>query len=160
MLRDFPRYPGVFKKSVRGKMCLFYRYLKHCPRENFLKMLPEGATLWVRKTPEIFKNKKFEKFLDSQLQTTRFFNLSRTLCCFIKKTYERKVSFGFTVTNYKVFQLIKNPLLLYQEDLWKEGFFWIHSYKLQGFSTYQEPFVALSRRLMKGRFLFINPKGK
>ena len=53
MLRDFLRYPGVFKKSIRGKMCLFYRYLKHCPRENFLKMLPEGATLWVRKTPEL-----------------------------------------------------------------------------------------------------------
>ena len=43
MLRDFLRYPGVFKKSVRGKMCLFYRYLKLCPRENFLKILPEGA---------------------------------------------------------------------------------------------------------------------
>ena len=53
MLRDFLGYPGVLKKSVRGKMCLFYRYLKHCPRENFLKMLPEGATLWVRKTPEL-----------------------------------------------------------------------------------------------------------
>ena len=51
MLRDFLRYPGVFKKSVRGKTCLFYRYLKLCPRENFLKMLPEGAILWVRKTP-------------------------------------------------------------------------------------------------------------
>ena len=43
MLRDFLRYPGVFKKSVRGKMCLFYRYLKLCPRENSLKTLPEGA---------------------------------------------------------------------------------------------------------------------
>ena len=51
MLRDFLRYPSVFKKSVRGKMCLFYRFLKLCPRENFLKMLPEGAILWVRKTP-------------------------------------------------------------------------------------------------------------
>ena len=51
MLRQFLRYPGVFKKSVRGKMCLFYRYLKHCPRENFLKMLPEEAILWVRITP-------------------------------------------------------------------------------------------------------------
>ena len=47
MLRDFLHYPGVFKKSVRGKMCLFYRYLKLCPRENFLKMLPEEAILWV-----------------------------------------------------------------------------------------------------------------
>ena len=51
MLRQFLRYTGVFKKSVRGKMCLFYRYLKLCPRENFLKMLPEEAILWVRKTP-------------------------------------------------------------------------------------------------------------
>ena len=51
MLRDLLRYPGVFKKSVRGKMSLFYRYLTHCPRENFLKMLPEGAIFWVRKTP-------------------------------------------------------------------------------------------------------------
>ena len=51
MLRDLLRYPGVFKKSVRGKMCLFYRYLKLCSRENFLKMLPEGAIFWFRKTP-------------------------------------------------------------------------------------------------------------
>ena len=51
MQRDFLRYPGVFKKSVRGKMCLFYRYLKLCPRENFLKMLHEEAILWVRITP-------------------------------------------------------------------------------------------------------------
>ena len=51
MLRDFLRYPGVFKKSVRGKMSLFYRYLKLCPRKNFLKMPPEGAIFWVRKTP-------------------------------------------------------------------------------------------------------------
>ena len=50
MLNDFLHYPGVFKKSVRGKMCLFYRYLKLCPRENFLKMLPEEAILWVRIT--------------------------------------------------------------------------------------------------------------
>ena len=60
MLRDFLRYPSVFKKSVRGKMCLFYRYLTLCPREDFLKMLPEGAILWVRKTPVLghFKNLK------------------------------------------------------------------------------------------------------
>ena len=51
MLMDFLHYPGVFKKSVRGKMCLFYRYLKLCPRENFIKVLAEGAILWVRKTP-------------------------------------------------------------------------------------------------------------
>ena len=51
MLRDFLRYPSVFKKSVRGKMFLFYRNLKLCPQENFIKMLPEGAILWVRKTP-------------------------------------------------------------------------------------------------------------
>ena len=43
LLRDFLRYPGVFKKSVRGKMCLFYRCLKLCPQENLLKMLPEGS---------------------------------------------------------------------------------------------------------------------
>ena len=43
MLRDLLRYPGVFKKSVRGKKCLFYQYLKLSPRENFLKMLPEEA---------------------------------------------------------------------------------------------------------------------
>ena len=52
MLKDFLRYPGVFKKSVRGKMCLFYRFLKLCHREIFLKMLPEGAILWVQTTPE------------------------------------------------------------------------------------------------------------
>ena len=59
MLRDFLRYPGVFKKSVRGKMCLFYRYLTLCPRENLLKMLPEGAMFWVRITPESGHFKKF-----------------------------------------------------------------------------------------------------
>ena len=59
MLTDFLRYPGVFKKSVRGEMCLFCRYLKLCPRENFLKMLPEGAILWVQKTPELGHFKKF-----------------------------------------------------------------------------------------------------
>ena len=53
MLMDFLRYPSVFKKSVRGKMCLCYRFLKLCPREKFLKMLPEGAILWVRITPEL-----------------------------------------------------------------------------------------------------------
>ena len=51
MLRDFLRYPGVFKKSVQGKMCLFYRILKLCPREKFFKMLPENATFWVWITP-------------------------------------------------------------------------------------------------------------
>ena len=51
MLRDFLLYPGVFKKSVRGKRCLFYRYLKLCPRENLVKMLPEGVIFWVRNTP-------------------------------------------------------------------------------------------------------------
>ena len=53
MLRDFLRYRGVFKKSVQGKICLFYRYLQLCPRGIFLKMLPEGATFWVRITPEL-----------------------------------------------------------------------------------------------------------
>ena len=52
MLRDFLRYPSVFKKSVRGKMFLSYRNLKLCPREKFLKMLPGGTILWVQKTPE------------------------------------------------------------------------------------------------------------
>ena len=52
MLRDFLRYPGGFKKSVRGKMSLFYRLLKLSPRENLLKMLPDGIILWVQKTPE------------------------------------------------------------------------------------------------------------
>ena len=51
MLRDLLRYPGIFKKSVQGKMCLFYRYLKLCSRENFLKMLTERAIFWVRITP-------------------------------------------------------------------------------------------------------------
>ena len=59
MLTDFLRYPGVFKKSVRGEMCLFCRYLKLCPREIFLKMLPEEAILWVQKTPELGHFKKF-----------------------------------------------------------------------------------------------------
>ena len=45
MLEGFLRYPSVFKKSVRGKMFLFYRNLKLCPREKFLKMLPEGPIL-------------------------------------------------------------------------------------------------------------------
>ena len=51
MLKDFLRYPGVYKKSVWGKMCLFYRFLKLCPEEKFLKMLPEGAIFWVLITP-------------------------------------------------------------------------------------------------------------
>ena len=51
MLRGSLRYPSVFKKSVRGKMFLFFQNLKLCPRENLIKMLPERAILWVRKTP-------------------------------------------------------------------------------------------------------------
>ena len=51
MLRVLLHYPGVFKKSVRGILFLFYRNLKLCPRENFLKTLPKRAILWVRKTP-------------------------------------------------------------------------------------------------------------
>ena len=31
ILKDFLRYSGVFKKSVQGKMCLFYRILKLVP---------------------------------------------------------------------------------------------------------------------------------
>ena len=50
MPRDVLRYPYVFEKSARGKKCFFYRYLQLCPRAVFLKMLPVGATLWVRKT--------------------------------------------------------------------------------------------------------------
>ena len=72
MLKDFLRYPGVFKKSVRGKMCLFYRYLKLCPRENFLKMLPEGTIFWVRKLPfwVIYKNFKNIIILPVTVATT------------------------------------------------------------------------------------------
>ena len=51
MLGGFLRYPSVFKKNVLGKMFLFFRNLKLCPRENLIKMLPEGAILWLRKTP-------------------------------------------------------------------------------------------------------------
>ena len=47
MLRDVLRYPYVFEKSVKAKKCFFYRYLQLSPRGIFLKMLPEGATLWV-----------------------------------------------------------------------------------------------------------------
>ena len=65
ILKDFLRYPGVFKKSVRGKMCLFYRCLKLCPRENFLKMLPENATFWV-----IFKEFKSDIRLPITMETS------------------------------------------------------------------------------------------
>ena len=51
MLRDFLRYPDILEKSVRGKMCFFYRYLQLCPRGIFKKMLPEGATFWVITAP-------------------------------------------------------------------------------------------------------------
>ena len=62
MLTDFLRYPGVFKKSVRGEMCLFCRYLKLCPREIFLKMLPSGSyTLGPRKFPNWVIFKKFKR---------------------------------------------------------------------------------------------------
>ena len=72
MLRDFLRYPGVFKKSVRGKMCLFYRYLKVCPQENFLKMLPEGAIFGSKKLPNwvIFKNFKSDIRLPVTIATS------------------------------------------------------------------------------------------
>ena len=72
MLRDFLRYPSVFKKSVRGKMFLFYRNLKLCSRENFIKMLPEGAILWVRKLPfwGIYKNFKSSIRLPVTVSTT------------------------------------------------------------------------------------------
>ena len=72
MLGGFLRYPSVFKKSVRGKMFLFYRNLKLCPRENFIKMLPEGAILWVRKLPfwGIYKNFKSSIRLPVTVSTT------------------------------------------------------------------------------------------
>ena len=72
MLRNFLRYPSVFKKSVWGKMCLFHRNLKLCPGENFLKMLPEEAILWVRKTPVrgIYKNFKSSILLPVTVSTT------------------------------------------------------------------------------------------
>ena len=72
MLKDFLRYPSVFKKSVRGKMFLFYRNLKLFPRENFLKMLPEEAVLRVRKTPvlRIYKNFKSSILLPVTVSTT------------------------------------------------------------------------------------------
>ena len=72
MLRDFLRYPSVFKKSVRGILFLFYRNLKLCPRENFLKTLPKGAILWVLKTPDrvIFKNFKSDIRLPVTIATS------------------------------------------------------------------------------------------
>ena len=72
MLGEFLRYPSVFKKSVRGKMFLFYRNLKLCRRENFIKMLPEGAILWVRKLPfwGIYKNFKSSIRLPVTVSTT------------------------------------------------------------------------------------------
>ena len=51
MLTDFLRYPGVFKESVLA-MCLL------SVPGKFLKMLPEGAILWVQKTPELGHFKK------------------------------------------------------------------------------------------------------
>ena len=63
MLMDFLRYPGVFKKSVRGKMCLFYRYLKHCPRENFLKKVPHTISQILRVTEiQLLITLKFSNF--------------------------------------------------------------------------------------------------
>ena len=62
MLRDFLRYPGVFKKSVQGKKCFFYRYLQLCPRGIFKKMLPEGATFWVIIAPVLGHFWKFSKY--------------------------------------------------------------------------------------------------
>ena len=72
MLTDFLRYPGVFKKSVRGEMCLFCLYLKLCPREIFLKMLPEGAILGSKKLPNwvIFKNFKSDIRLPVTIATS------------------------------------------------------------------------------------------
>ena len=67
MLRDFLRYPSVFKKSVRGKMFLFYRNLKLCPRENFIK-LSLGP-----------KNSLFEVDFNGQLSIVLILSKSQTL---------------------------------------------------------------------------------
>ena len=53
MLTDFLRYPGVFKKSVRVKCVYFVDISNFVPGKIFLKILPEGAILWVQKTPEL-----------------------------------------------------------------------------------------------------------
>ena len=63
MLSDFLRYPYVSVKNVRGKKCLFYRYLQLCPRGIFKKMLPEGATIWVIITSVLGHFKKFRKYV-------------------------------------------------------------------------------------------------
>ena len=72
MLRDFLCYPSVFKKSVRGKMFLFYRNLKLCPRENFLKTLPERAIIGSEKLPfwGILKNSNSSIPLPVTVSTT------------------------------------------------------------------------------------------
>ena len=46
---DQPQVPAT--NVAVSSLPQFYRNLKLCPWENFLKMLPEGAILWVRKTP-------------------------------------------------------------------------------------------------------------
>ena len=55
ILKDFLRYPGVFKKlSVSGVKCVYFIDVSNfVPERIFLKMLPEGALLWVRITPEL-----------------------------------------------------------------------------------------------------------
>ena len=72
MLKDFLRYPGVFKKSVRGKMCLFYRILKLCPREKFLKCSLKELYFGSKKLPNwvIFKNFKSDIPLSVTIATS------------------------------------------------------------------------------------------
>ena len=74
MIKDFLRYPGVFKKSVRGKMCLFYRILKLCPREKFLKMLLKELYLGSKKLPNrvILKNFKNDIRLPITIETSLY----------------------------------------------------------------------------------------
>ena len=86
MLRDFLRYPSVFKKSVRGKMFLFYN-LKLCPRENFIKMLPEGAITG----PKNSRFGAFIKILKVAFDCQSPFLFSNQLC-------PRKISYFFKMT--------------------------------------------------------------
>ena len=61
MLRGFLRYPGVFKKVSGVKCVYFIDFSNFVPGKIFLKMLPEGAILWVRKTPVLGHLKKILK---------------------------------------------------------------------------------------------------
>ena len=67
MLRDFLRYPSVFKKSVRGKMFLFYRNLKLCPQENFIKVAFDCQSPCQQLCPRAY----FFKMTPQQVKFTR-----------------------------------------------------------------------------------------